>query len=133
MDDCAVPCEAVTVSVSGKNTKNTSNSYGRAYFYFAPRVVTNEEKFFYGFVSTLAEIGGYVGLLLGVSLLHLASLINRCEKNIICDISSFEGVFLLPRFLDQKIKETEMEGQAEVDAWKKRSKNKAHLRDVGLT
>ncbi len=77
MDDCAVPCEAVTVSVSGKNTKNTSNSYGRAYFYFAPRVVTNEEKFFYGFVSTLAEIGGYVGLLLGVSLLHLASLINR--------------------------------------------------------
>ncbi len=93
MDDCAVPCEAVTVSVSGKNTKNTSNSYGRAYFYFAPRVVTNEEKFFYGFVSTLAEIGGYVGLLLGVSLLHLASLINRCEKNNICDISSFEGVF----------------------------------------
>ncbi len=29
------------------------------------------------FVSTLAEIGGYVGLLLGVSFFHLASLANR--------------------------------------------------------
>ena len=37
------------------------------------RVVISEEHFFYSGLSLLAEIGGYLGLLLGISFLNFAS------------------------------------------------------------
>ena len=46
--------------------------FGQVLYYFPPRVMVSEEKFFYTFLSLMAEIGGYVGLLLGVSLFHFA-------------------------------------------------------------
>ena len=41
-------------------------------FYFSQNVVMSEEHYFYTELSLLAEIGGYLGLLLGVSLFNLA-------------------------------------------------------------
>ncbi len=32
--------------------------------------MVQEEKFFYSWISLMAEIGGYVGLLMGVSFFH---------------------------------------------------------------
>jgi hypothetical protein len=44
--------------------------------YYAPRTMFSEELEFYTSLSLMAEIGGYVGLLLGVSLWHFASWIS---------------------------------------------------------
>ena len=50
--------------------------YGQLFLYFAPRTMYSEEKIFYTPLSLFAEIGGYVGLLLGVSLLNFATWIS---------------------------------------------------------
>ena len=50
--------------------------YGQLYLYFAPRTMFSEELELYTSLSLMAEIGGYVGLLLGVSLWHFASWIS---------------------------------------------------------
>lgn len=63
-------------TVSAKNheflPKSKAKAYGEALYYFPPKIMISEEKFFYTFLSLMAEIGGYVGLLLGVSLFHFA-------------------------------------------------------------
>ncbi len=59
-----VPCFFQT---SGK--RNT----GLLYVYYAPRTMLSEEHELYTVLTLFAEIGGYVGLLLGVSLWHLAT------------------------------------------------------------
>ena len=41
--------------------------------YFEQRVVISEEHLFYSSLSLIAEIGGYLGLLLGVSFLNFAA------------------------------------------------------------
>ena len=84
MKDCAVPCQSLLVSVGAKNAeKSSSDSYGDIYFYFAQRVILSEENPFYSFLSLMAEIGGYVGLLLGVSLFHFAGWLSALlEKQI---------------------------------------------------
>ena len=48
---------------------------GRINFYFEKRVLMSEENYFYTGLSLLAEIGGYLGLLLGVSFHNFASLV----------------------------------------------------------
>ena len=46
---------------------------GLIWFYFEKRVVMSKENYFYSGNSLFAEIGGYLGLLLGVSFLNFAS------------------------------------------------------------
>ena len=50
--------------------------YGPLYLYISPRTMFSEELPLYTPLSMFAEIGGYVGLLLGVSLWNFASLIS---------------------------------------------------------
>ncbi len=44
------------------------NGTSKLYLYFPQRTVLNEEHFLYTPLSMFAEIGGYVGVLLGASL-----------------------------------------------------------------
>ncbi len=76
LDDCVVPCKSLVVDVGGKNTRDNNKTYGEAYFYYAPRIATNEEEVLYTFLSMVAEIGGYVGLLLGFSIFHFIGWIS---------------------------------------------------------
>ena len=71
--DCMIPCHSLQVTVGGKNYQNTTKTKGYLYLYFAPRVPKSTEHFLYTFLSLIAEIGGYVGLLLGYSLFNLAA------------------------------------------------------------
>ncbi len=50
----------------------------RAIFYFRRDVKTTTEYYLYSALSMIAEIGGYVGLLMGVSLFKLAEVNNFC-------------------------------------------------------
>ena len=50
-----------------------TDSKGAITLYFQLQVVMSKQEYFYSGLSLLAEIGGYLGLLLGVSFLNLAS------------------------------------------------------------
>ena len=54
-------------------TFQSEDNRGSINFYFEKRVLLSEEHYFYTGLSLLAEIGGYLGLLLGVSFLNFAS------------------------------------------------------------
>jgi hypothetical protein len=74
---CLEPCRFFLVNIGSKNLdKNESLSMSKQTFYFPSRVVVNEELFLYTFLSMVAEVGGYVGLLLGVSFLQGSFAIN---------------------------------------------------------
>ena len=63
--------------------KSNDPEHGLFYFYFAPKAIISEEKSLYTPLSLFAEIGGYVGLLLGVSLWNLAELITQLISRIL--------------------------------------------------
>ena len=76
--DCNIPCHSATVSLGAKNYQNKTGEqdYGLLYLYYAPRVTQSIEHLLYTILNLFAEIGGYVGLILGYSLFHVAALIS---------------------------------------------------------
>ena len=83
LNDCSDPCESLFINVGGKNLRSEKDQeYGELYLYFAPKVVISQEHYLYDFVTFMAEVGGYVGLLLGFSFAHLLEWFNAAfEKS----------------------------------------------------
>ena len=78
MEDCNRPCNQLVLNIGGKNTeKTTNNTISNFYLYFASNSQQSQEHDLYPFLSMMAEIGGYLGLLLGYSCLDLASYISN--------------------------------------------------------
>ena len=76
-EDCLIPCHTLQLFVSGRNSENSSSTdEAQVYLYFAPRIVKTEELYLYSFLSLIAEIGGYVGILLGYSFFQVAGRIR---------------------------------------------------------
>ena len=59
-------------------TNAEDSDEAHAIFYFRRDIKTTSEYYLYSLLSMLAEIGGYVGLLLGASLFKLANINNVC-------------------------------------------------------
>ena len=116
LNDCLIPCAALKAAVSGKNVKDNNKTYGESYFYFAPRlgrqticqepetyinadnfqlgrIMSSKEHIFYTFLSMMAEIGGYVGLLLGVSFFHFAAWLSTIIDKKILTLEHTEGEY----------------------------------------
>ena len=77
--DCNIPCHSLTVNLGAKNYQNKTiakQDYALLYLYYAPRVTMSIEHFLYTVLNLFAEIGGYVGLILGYSLFNCASWIS---------------------------------------------------------
>ena len=82
LNDCSDPCESLFINVGGKNLRSVQDQdYGELYLYFAPKVVISQEHYLYDFVTLMAEVGGYVGLLLGFSFAHLLEWFNAAFEN----------------------------------------------------
>ena len=78
--DCKFPCHSLNVNLGGKNYENKTvekQPYGVYYMYFPPRVTTLVERSLYTPLNLFAEVGGYLGLLLGFSLHDLISWIIK--------------------------------------------------------
>lgn len=91
MKDCTIPCRSATVNLGAKNYVNKTidvQDYALLYLYYAPRVTQSVEHWLYTILSLFAEIGGYVGLILGYSLFNLASWISDAIET---KISKTEG------------------------------------------
>jgi len=76
-EDCPNPCAFLSVTAGGRNREQMQTNKSQVYFYFQSKTMINEESLLYTALSLFAEIGGYVGLLLGVAIFHLADLINK--------------------------------------------------------
>lgn len=75
-DICLTPCHFSNMYFSPQVTGDYKEGLGWAVFYFRRDVKTTREYYLYSFSTMAAEIGAYVGLLLGASLLNLASILH---------------------------------------------------------
>ena len=77
--DCILPCHSVFVQLDAKDTHiiNDGKEYALLYLYFPSKLAKSKEHFLYHSNNLFAEIGGYVGLLLGLSLLDLFIWVNN--------------------------------------------------------
>ena len=56
---------------------NGNDNEGYVKFYIKDEIEIKKSRYSYTEVSLLAEVGGYVGLLLGASLMDIASLLDK--------------------------------------------------------
>ena len=76
LKDCNLPCHYVTANLGAKNyIKNniSDQEHATLYIYYPSRLSKATEHWHYTTLDLFAEIGGYVGLILGYSLFNLAS------------------------------------------------------------
>ena len=78
-DFCPMPCEKMKVNFAGHDSIDHNGIENEAYvkFYIKDQIQVKKSRLSYSEVTLLAEVGGYVGLLLGVSLMDIASLFDK--------------------------------------------------------
>ena len=72
--DCNDPCRVLILNQSGRNyqQRNETWDHGLIFFYFAATSFKSTDHFLYPIEILIAEFGGYMGLLLGLSILDIA-------------------------------------------------------------
>ena len=82
---CSDPCQSVQIFYGFLTEDERNDQKGSMKIYFKSMVKIKQTVYDYSFLSFIAELGGYTGLLLGVSILDLTSLFNvfieRATKN----------------------------------------------------
>ena len=73
-----MPCATMPVIFVGQanSAKNNDDKEGYIKYDFKRKVNVQSSQLIYTQLSLLAELGGYMGLLLGVSLLDISSIFN---------------------------------------------------------
>ena len=74
---CPNSCNFTDVNLNPPIVENSQKSTAETVFYFKRDIKTSNEYFIYTELSMIAEIGGYVGLMLGVSFINIGNLINK--------------------------------------------------------
>lgn len=67
------PCHSLDLILGKTNDEideDSSANIGQHYLYFMPHLLKHEEKFAYPFLRMASDVGGYSGILTGMSLLH---------------------------------------------------------------
>ena len=72
-NNCTIPCQSMRIYFAGYDGTNESDNEKQAYirFYIEDQIPVKTSHLSYPVVQFLAEVGGYVGLLLGYSLMTL--------------------------------------------------------------
>ena len=85
---CQSPCNTMQVSVLGNNVVGEGRPGGKPQvrLFFQSKVMIGREEYLYNFLSFFAEVGGYVGLILGFSLLNLTQLVITALEKMISKI-----------------------------------------------
>ena len=73
--DCTSPCATMQVSAKGNNITPAKSGKPQLVLYFQWRIQIGTEHYLYTVLSLFAEVGGYVSLILGYSLLNIAEVI----------------------------------------------------------
>ena len=76
--DCDSPCHRLIIDLGAKEILDSANNKtSTLMLYFPQKMLVNKEHYLYTLLTLLAEIGGYMGLLLGYSLFNIATLVNH--------------------------------------------------------
>ena len=85
---CSVPCASMGIIFQTSNIETTSKDEAQVKFYLKTYIKKNSSFWSYSLISLLGEVGGYVGLLLGISVLDVAKLFgnvfNALTKDVTC-------------------------------------------------
>ena len=77
-NDCPVPCHSLLEKLGAKIFKiDEKSKIGTWIFYFSARTMVSDQLELYTSLSLIAEIGGYVGLILGASLWNFVTWISN--------------------------------------------------------
>ena len=74
VQDCTKPCQSMPLRVTGGG--ESRKSYVSMTLKFEPLVTVSTERDLYGIWTMFAEVGGYVGIFVGYSLLSLADYLH---------------------------------------------------------
>ena len=76
---CRLPCVTMQVRFAGLDSTTDNGNENETFvkFYIKDQIQVRESHLSYTEVSLLAELGGYVGLIIGVSLMDIASFIDK--------------------------------------------------------
>ena len=88
---CSIPCASMGIIFQTSNIEKPSMNEAQVKFYFKTYIKKNSSFWSYSLISLLGEVGGYVGLLLGISVLDVAKLFgnvfNVLTKDVTCPLS----------------------------------------------
>jgi len=74
--ECPYPCKFSNIILTNRNSMPAKLSLGYLKLNFAEMIKLTTYSYSYGVLELLAEIGGYVGLFLGLSVYHLREVIK---------------------------------------------------------
>ena len=76
---CMQPCRSMPITITnvGKDDLSTSEEQHKTILQFQPWITISYQKEHYDFLSLLAEVGGYMGLLCGYSILYFVDIIYQ--------------------------------------------------------
>ena len=76
---CPLPCVNMQVRFAGMDSTTDYSNENDTYvkFYIKGQIQVRESHLSYTEVSLLAELGGYIGLIIGVSLMDIATFIDK--------------------------------------------------------
>ena len=80
--NCSGPCREISVSVIPTSNKTTKPENSEVKFYFRNRVKVVKSYYAYSSLSLIAEIGGYFGLFLGVSINQITCLTSFIQERV---------------------------------------------------
>ena len=69
---CNSPCTTMQVFAVGDNKFKAKSGHPQLVLVFQSRIQNGQEQYLYTILTLIAEVGGYVGLILGYSLLNVA-------------------------------------------------------------
>ena len=79
--NCSDPCRVISVSANWVMRKAIQKD-SKAIFYFSNRVKVVRSYYAYSSLSLIAEIGGYFGLFLGVSINQITYLTSFAQERV---------------------------------------------------
>ena len=80
--NCSDPCKEMLVQANNILVKNITKHYSEMKLYFRPKVKVVKSYYAYSRLSLIAEIGGYFGLFLGVSINQITYLTSRVQERV---------------------------------------------------
>ena len=74
--DCSTPCSTMGIVFGYPGLAETNTQLGEVKMYFKSHITVKKSVLVYKETQLMAEIGGYIGLILGFSLLDLGKLLQ---------------------------------------------------------
>ena len=83
VDDCPYPCHFLRTGITNMEYKDkTSHDNGRIWLAFDKYIKVTTSNYSYTGLELLAELGGYVGLFLGLSVFDLRHVFNKIYNDL---------------------------------------------------